>query len=51
MNRMVYDLRQMCIFVMIKVIKGSHVVESKVAILKSTKDAAKIGPFFYGESY
>ena len=43
---MVYNLRQVS-FDMKKVIKGSHLVKSKVAFLKSTKNAAGIGPFFY----
>ena len=33
---------------MIKAVKGSYLVKSKVAFLKSTKNAAGIGPFFYG---
>ena len=35
-------------FDMVKVIKGSHLVESKVPFLKGTKNAAGISPFFYG---
>ena len=33
-------------FEIIKVVKGSHLVWSKVAFLKNTKDAAGICPFF-----
>ena len=46
---MVHDLcqRYVC-FDMIKAIKDSHLVNSKVAFLKSIKNAAGIGPFFYG---
>ena len=35
----------MC-FDIIEVIKGSHLVKSKVAFLKSTKNAAGFRPFF-----
>ena len=35
-------------FDMIKVIKGSHLVKSKVSFLKSTQNATGISPFFYG---
>ena len=37
----------MC-FDMIKVIKDLHLLKSKVVFLKSTKNAAGIGSFFYG---
>ena len=48
MNLIVYNLHQEVRFDMVKVIKGSHLVKLKVAFLKSTKNAAGIGPFFYG---
>ena len=34
-------------FDMTKVVKGSHLVKSKVAFLKNTKNAAGICPFFH----
>ena len=40
----------MC-FDMIKVIKGSHLVKSKVTFLRSTKNAAGIGRFFKRWNY
>ena len=44
----IFNFKQLC-FTLKKVLKSSHLVKSKkVASMKSTENAAVIGPFFYG---